>query len=89
MGRYPLLVRRYLGWLGFSRLLELVGLVGLMLCIACLRIVISVVLVVAVRLWLPETQERLLLARNSVRLEFAAADLLSFIALACELLGLA
>ena len=89
MGRYPLLVRRYLGWLGFSRLLELVSLVWLMLLIACLRIVISVVLVVAVRLWLPETLERLLLARNSVRLEFVAADLLSFIALACKLLGLA
>lgn len=89
MGRYPLLVRRYLGWLGFSRLLELVGLVGLMLWIDCLRIVISVVLVVAVRLWLPETLQRLLLAPNSVRLEFVAANLLSFIALAGELLGLA
>lgn len=51
-----------------------------------LRIVVPIVLVVAVRLLLPEILERLLVARYSVRLEFVAGDLLSFIALAGELL---
>jgi hypothetical protein len=60
-----------------------------MLCSSRLRIVIPVVLVVAVRLLLPEILERLLVARYSVRLEFVAGDLLSFIALAGELLWLA
>jgi hypothetical protein len=60
-----------------------------MLCSSRLRIVIPVVLVVAVRLLLPEILERLLVARNSVRLEFVAGDLLSFITLAGELLWLA
>jgi len=80
VGRYSLLVRRNLGWLWLSGLL--VSLVGLVL--GCLRVVISVVLVVAVSLLLPES--RLLLACNG--LEFVAACLLPFIALACDLLWL-
>ena len=86
LGMYPLLVRRYLGRLWFSALWELIGLLGLMLCICSLRIVIPVILVLDVRLLLPLILEWLLVGRNSVRLEFAAGDLLSFIAMAVELL---